>query len=73
MLRVTITCLLAGVAAAGCVNFKPPSWAAGYCTTGSNRSCPELEGDGDCQPCPTRALTDSGSHLSSNTLEQRLP
>jgi hypothetical protein len=73
MLRVTIMCLLAAGAAAGCANLQTSSMAAGYCSTGSDRSCPELQGDGDCQPCPTRAVKSSERRLSSNTLEQSLP
>jgi hypothetical protein len=73
MLRVTIPSLLAAGAAIGCANLQPSSMAAGYCSTGSDRSCPELRGNGDCQPCPTRAVTSSRMRLSSNTLEQRLP
>jgi hypothetical protein len=73
MLRVTIMCLLAAGAAPGCANLQFSSMAAGYCSTGSNRSCPELHRDGDCQPCATRAVMSGVRHLSSNTLEQRLP
>jgi hypothetical protein len=73
MLRATITCLLAAGALAGCANLKSPAWAGGYCSLGSNRNCPELEGDGDCQPCQTGNITNGGKHLSANTLAQRLP
>jgi hypothetical protein len=73
MLRVIILCLLAAGTATGCANLRPSSMATGYCSTGSDRGCPELQGDGDCQPCPTHALMNSGRHLSSNTLDQRLP
>jgi hypothetical protein len=73
MLRVTAMCLLAAGAAAGCANLQSSSTAKGYCSTGSERSCPELHGEGDCQPCPPRAATSSVRRLSSNTLEQRLP
>jgi hypothetical protein len=73
MLRATIMCLLTAGATAGCANLQPSSMAAGYCSTASDRSCPELQGDGDCQPCPTRAVMGGGNRLSYNTLEQRLP
>jgi hypothetical protein len=73
MLRVTIMCLLAAGSAAGCANLQPSSMAAGYCSTGSDRSCPELQGNGDCQPCPARTVAAGRTHLSSNTLEQQLP
>jgi hypothetical protein len=73
MLRVTITCLLATGALAGCANLQAPNWAAGYCSVGSNRNCPELEGDGDCQPFQAGNLTNGRKHLSANTLAQRLP
>jgi hypothetical protein len=73
MLRFMIVCLLVVGAATGCANLKSPSLATGYCLTGTGRSCPELEGDGDCQPCPTSAVAGGARHLSSNTLEQRLP
>jgi hypothetical protein len=73
MLRVTITCLLAAGVIAGCANLKGPAWASGYCSIGSNRNCPELEGDGNCQPCQVGALMNGRKHLSANTLAQRLP
>jgi hypothetical protein len=73
MLRVTITCLLAAGAIAGCANLKAPDWASGYCSIGSNRSCPELEGDGTCQPCQVSDMTNGRMHFSANTLAQRLP
>jgi hypothetical protein len=73
MLRLTITCLLAAGAFAGCANLKTPAYATGYCSIGSNRSCPELEGDGDCQPCQVSNMTNGRRYLSENTLAQRLP
>jgi hypothetical protein len=73
MLRVTITCLLAAGAIAGCANLKGPSWASEYCSVGSNRDCPELGGVGDCQPCQVGETTSVRKHISANTLAQRLP
>ncbi len=73
MLRFTITCLLAAGSIAGCANLKTPALASGYCTIGSNRNCPELDGDGNCQPCQVGDLTSGRKHLSANTLAQRLP
>jgi hypothetical protein len=71
--RFTIVCLLAIGAVSGCANLMPASLAGGYCSPGSSGPCSGLEAHGDCQPCTTTAMTPDGSHLSSNTLQQRLP
>jgi len=73
MVRITILCLLLAGAIAGRAHLKSPSLARGYCSTGSNRSCPEVDGEGDCQPCPVSAVKDNGKIPSSYTLAQRLP
>jgi len=73
MLRGITTCLLAAGVLAGCANLKAPAWGTGYCSTGSNRTCPELDGDGDCQPCQAGTVRNGRKQLSANTLAQRLP
>lgn len=73
MARFTMMCLLVAANAAGCANLSFPRMAGGYCSTASVRSCPEPDGDGNCQRCPTSAVRPAGGHFSSNTLAQRLP
>jgi hypothetical protein len=72
MLRLTIVYLLSAGAAAGCANLTTAA-NTGYCLDSSNMGCSELEGQGDCQPCPASAMTGGNRRLSENTLEQRLP
>jgi hypothetical protein len=52
MFRMTIVCLLIGVAGTGCASLGRPL-AGNYCLTDSGEVCSRLEGSGDCQPCPT--------------------
>jgi hypothetical protein len=64
MLRTFIVCMLIGGAATGCASLGSGSTAANYCLTGDGGACSQLEGAGDCQPCPrsadnTRTLTAS--------------
>jgi hypothetical protein len=51
MFRSIIACFLVASTISGCANL-PVSAVNGYCVGGSMASCPELEGNGDCQPCP---------------------
>jgi hypothetical protein len=55
MFRVVIVCLSMAGATVGCVSL-PPSSARNYCLTSGGGACAELEGHGDCQPCPGALL-----------------
>ena len=52
MFRSIIACFLAAGTISGCADLRA-STIDGYCSTDSVASCPELEGNGDCQPCPS--------------------
>jgi hypothetical protein len=56
MFRSIIACLLVAGTTAGCAHLQA-STANGYCIVGSAGSCPELEGNGDCQRCPSARQT----------------
>jgi hypothetical protein len=65
MFRVAAVCFLVAGATAGCASL-PPSSARNYCLTSGGGGCSELEGHGDCQPCPgamLRAAPDDGRFL----------
>jgi hypothetical protein len=52
MFRVMVACLLVAGATTGCAHLQG---SPGYCLVVSKGSCSELEGNGDCQPCPSAA------------------
>jgi hypothetical protein len=53
MLRTIMVCVLIGGAATGCASLGSNTAAANHCLVGNGLPCPAMEGDGDCQPCPT--------------------
>jgi hypothetical protein len=57
MLRIIAVCLIAAGMTAGCANMQPVTSGGYYCITGTQVSCPEHEGYGDCQLCPKASLT----------------
>jgi hypothetical protein len=56
MFRIIALGVLAAGASAGCANFQPVTSGGYYCLTGTQTSCPEQEGYGDCQRCPSARL-----------------
>jgi hypothetical protein len=65
MLRTTIVCLLIGGAATGCASFGSHPLARNYCLTDSGEDCSQLEGSGDCQPCPMTVAKASVSNAGT--------
>jgi hypothetical protein len=57
MLRIIAVCLVATGMTAGCANLQPVTSGGYYCITGTQVSCPEHEGYGDCQLCPKASMT----------------
>jgi hypothetical protein len=49
--RAIITCFLSLAATAGCAQLRTAS-VQGYCAVGAMGQCSQLEGSGDCEPCP---------------------
>jgi hypothetical protein len=55
MIRSSIVSLIVAGLTAGCANVQPVLSGGYYCITGTELSCPEHEGNGDCQLCPRSA------------------
>jgi hypothetical protein len=55
MFRALFVSLFATVMTAGCANMQPVTAEDSYCIAETGQSCSELEGSGDCQPCPRTA------------------
>lgn len=68
MFRSISACLLAAGTISGCANL-PETAVDGYCSTGTMVSCPELAGNGDCQPCPSerQPIGVTGAPLAPST------
>jgi hypothetical protein len=60
MFRSIVLCLLAAAMTAACASRQPATSGGYYCIVGSDAGCPELEGYGDCQPCPSASLSNAG-------------
>jgi hypothetical protein len=52
MFRSMIVSLFVTGMSAGCANIQPVLSGGYYCFAGTELSCPQREGSGDCQPCP---------------------
>jgi hypothetical protein len=58
---IGVSCLAAGLTV-GCASTTPVTSGGYYCMKGPLDSCPEHEGNGDCQLCPTSSIASaSGS------------
>jgi hypothetical protein len=55
-----IGCLAAGVTA-GCADTQRVTSGGYYCFIGTEDTCPENNGDGNCQLCPSVSLAKSQS------------
>lgn len=56
MSRTITALILLCLAMAGCATYLPGSAGTAYCIKGTLGQCSQLEGSGDCQPCPQRTL-----------------
>ena len=61
MFRIVAVSLLAAGTTVGCAGMHPVTSGGYYCIIGTQTSCPEHEGYGDCQLCPKASLAASDS------------
>jgi hypothetical protein len=52
MFRPMIVSLFVAGTAVGCADVQPVLTGGYYCLAGTDLSCPQHEGSGDCQQCP---------------------
>lgn len=61
MFRMFAICCLAAGVTAGCADTQRVTSGGYYCFVGTEDPCPEHDGDGSCQLCPSDALAESQS------------
>ena len=59
MFRMIAVCCLAAGVTAGCADTQRVTSGGYYCFVGTEDPCPEHDGDGSCQLCPSVALAPS--------------
>ena len=59
MFRMFAVCCLAAGMTAGCAETQRVTSGGYYCIAGTEQACPEHEGYGDCQLCPSSSLAQS--------------
>jgi hypothetical protein len=61
MFRMFAICCLAAGVTAGCAGTQRVTSGGYYCFIGTQDPCPEHNGDGNCQLCPSDSLASSRS------------